>query len=188
MGASSLGDMANSFSIQVHREDDRATTVGVQEYAIMVAVRGNTPKPRHSVDVHLGVADPFGFACCQMQAFIDVPNRRQIQVRPRHTFCDRCEKLCHLFVLCAYHFPVAFVVRSSVSSVNWERQCLYLVLVQYDRCGTLPDDNTWCHRVTGCYTWHNRSIGDAKVIETVDLQVAINYGHRVTPHSGGRGL
>src|SRR5262249_9723668 len=79
--ASSLGDMANSLSINVHRENDCPTTVGVQEYAIHVAVSGNTPECWHPVDVHLGVGDTFGLLGCQMQALIDVPNRCQIQIR-----------------------------------------------------------------------------------------------------------
>jgi hypothetical protein len=34
--------------------------VQLAQGTVDVAVRGNTPKRRHSVDVHLGVADPFG--------------------------------------------------------------------------------------------------------------------------------
>src|SRR5262249_40834452 len=53
---------------------------------------------------------------------------------------------------------------------------------------TLSDDYAGCHRVTGCYTWHNRSVCDAEVVDAVNLEVAMNYGHRVTSHLGGRGL
>src|SRR5262249_44171209 len=77
---------------------------------------------------------------------------------------------------------------SSVYSVNWERRCLYLVLLPYVLSFTLPDDNTWCHRVTGYYTGHNRPSGDAKVVDAVDLEIAINHGHRVAPHPGRRSL
>jgi hypothetical protein len=52
--------MPNSLSIKVHRENDCATTVGVQEHAIHVAVRGKTPKRWQAVDVHLGIATPSG--------------------------------------------------------------------------------------------------------------------------------
>src|SRR5262245_46321494 len=74
---------------------------------------------------------------------------------------------------------------SSVSSVNWGRQCLYLVLVPYDLCCTLSDDHAGCHRVTGCYTWHNRCIRDAQVVDAVDFEVAIDHTHGVPPHLGG---
>src|SRR5262249_44025895 len=67
-------------------------------------------------------------------------------------------------------------------------QCLYLMLVPYALCCTLTDDNTWCHRVTGCYTWHDRCISNAKVVDPVDLEVAINYRHRVPSHLGARCL
>src|SRR5262245_19450501 len=81
--------------------------------------------------------------------------------------------------------PACFVMTSSVSSVDWERQCFYLVLVSYDLCCTRSDDHAGRHRVTSCYPWHSRCISDAKVVDAVDLQVAVNDGHRVTPHPGG---
>jgi len=37
-------------------------------------------------------------------------------------------------------------------------------------------------------TRHNGPIGNAKVVDAVNLEIAIDYGHHVTPHLGGRSL
>jgi hypothetical protein len=65
---------------------------------------------------------------------------------------------------------------------------LYLVLVPYDLCCTLANYHTRSHGVPGCNARHNRSIGKAKVVDAVNLEIAINDGHRVPSHLGGRRL
>ena len=66
-----------------------------------------------------------------------------------------------------------------------DRCCLHLVLARYDLCCTLTDDHTGSHGVTGCHAWHDRSIRDAKVVDTVDFEEAIHHTHGVPAHLGG---
>src|SRR5215468_6680347 len=59
------------------------------------------------------------------------------------------------------------------------------MLIPYDLCRTLSDDHTRRHSIARGHAWHDRSIGDAKVVDAVDLEEAIHHGHFVTPHLGG---
>src|SRR5262249_17833359 len=38
--------------------------------------------------------------------------------------------------------------------------------------------------IAGCHAWHDRSIRDAKVVDAVDFEVAIDHTHAVPPHLG----
>src|SRR5499425_774667 len=60
-----------------------------------------------------------------------------------------------------------------------------LVLTLYDLCCTLSDDHTGSHGISGCHAWHDRSVRDAKVVDAVDFEVAIDHTHGVPPHLGG---
>src|SRR5262245_39871496 len=51
-------------------------------------------------------------------------------------------------------------------------------------CCTLTDDHAGSHGVAGCHAWHDRSIGDAKIVDAVDFEVAIHHTHSVPPHFG----
>src|SRR5215467_2043651 len=61
----------------------------------------------------------------------------------------------------------------------------YLVLRPYDLCCTLSDNHTGSHRIPGGHAWHDRSIGDAKVVDAVNFEITIYHGHLVTPHLSG---
>src|SRR6516164_5077636 len=52
-------------------------------------------------------------------------------------------------------------------------------------CCPLSDNDAGRHGVAGCHTWHDRPIGDAKVVDSVDFEVAIHRTLGVSPHFGG---
>jgi hypothetical protein len=55
-------------------------------------------------------------------------------------------------------------------------------------CGTLADDDAGSHGVAGRYARHNRPIRDAKVVDSVDFEIAVNHGHWISAHLGSAGL
>src|SRR5262249_15254105 len=63
--------------------------------------------------------------------------------------------------------------------------CPYLVLIPYDLCRTLTDDHTGSHGIAGCHAWHDRSVGNAQVLDAVNFEITIHHRHFVTPHFGG---
>src|SRR5262249_24146169 len=91
---------------------------------------------------------------------------------------------CLLLFCCA-----SSVFFHSLGAFGGSRLCQpnqpYLVLILYDLCCTLSDDHTGSHGITGGHAWHDRSIRDAKVVDAVDLEVAIDHTHVVPPHLGG---
>lgn len=97
------GDVPGCLSIGVHREDDRAPGMAVQQHVLRVGALRDAPQRRHAVRVHLRVADSLGFAGGRMQALIDVPSRRQVQVRLRCPFSDGCVSLRQLLRLLDGH-------------------------------------------------------------------------------------
>jgi hypothetical protein len=53
---------------------------------------------------------------------------------------------------------------------------------------TFADDDARGHRVAGCHTGHDRSVCDAKTIDSIDLQLAVYDRHFISSHLGSRGL
>jgi hypothetical protein len=47
------------------------------------------------------------------------------------------------------------------------------VLISYDLCCTLTDDHTGSHSIAGCYAWHDRSVRNAKVVDAVNVEIAV---------------
>ena len=62
------------------------------------------------------------------------------------------------------------------------------MLIPYDLCCPLSDDHTGRHGIAGGHAWHDRSIGDAKVVDAVDFEEAIHHTHGMPAHLGGRRL
>src|SRR5262245_7373080 len=65
---------------------------------------------------------------------------------------------------------------------------LQLLLGLEDFCRPFTNNHTWRHRIAGCHARHDGSIGDTKAIDAVNLQLSIDYRHRITAHFGGAGL
>src|SRR5215813_9637806 len=66
-----------------------------------------------------------------------------------------------------------------------DRCCFHLVLAPYELCCTLSDNHAGRHRVAGCHARHDGSIRDAKVLEAMHPEMAIDHRHRVAPHFCG---
>src|SRR5215469_12975097 len=58
------------------------------------------------------------------------------------------------------------------------------MLRPYDLCCTLSDNHTGSHSIAGGHAWHNRAVGDAKVVYAVDFEEAIHHTHVVSAHLG----
>ena len=54
--------------------------------------------------------------------------------------------------------------------------------------GALADDNAGRHRVSRRDPWHDRSVGDAKMVDAVDPEAAVDDGPRVSSHLGRAGV
>src|SRR5499433_2899029 len=52
----------------------------------------------------------------------------------------------------------------------------------------LANDHAGGHRVASCHAWHDRSIRDAKIVDSIDFERAIHHTHGVPPHFGRRCL
>jgi hypothetical protein len=50
--------------------------------------------------------------------------------------------------------------------------------------GTLANDDARRHGVAGCDARHNGAVSDAKIIDPVDLEGAVDHRHRVVSHLG----
>src|SRR5215467_9716820 len=61
---------------------------------------------------------------------------------------------------------------------------LQFVFDSQDLCCPLPDNDAGRHSVAGGHAWHHGPIGDAKVVDAVDFEVAIHYTRSVLPHFG----
>src|SRR5215813_13756469 len=59
---------------------------------------------------------------------------------------------------------------------------LKLVLSPQDLCSALAYDDAWRHGVANCHTWHDRAIRNAKIFNSIDFKVAIDYRHIVSTH------
>src|SRR5215813_12669264 len=66
----------------------------------------------------------------------------------------------------------------------WDRCRRYLVLRPYDLRCTLSDNHTGSHSIARGHAWHNRAVGDAKVVYAVDFEEAIHHTHVVSAHLG----
>ena len=62
-----------------------------------------------------------------------------------------------------------------------------MLSLQYFR-GPFPYNYAGRHGVAGCYARHDRSVGDTKPFDSINLEVTINNGHRIAPYFGGTGL
>jgi hypothetical protein len=51
--------------------------------------------------------------------------------------------------------------------------------------GALADDDAGSHGVAGRHARHDRSIGNAQVFDSTDLEVGVNHRHGGTSHFGG---
>jgi hypothetical protein len=71
-----LGDMTGGLPVGVHRVDDTATHVTVQQNGAGLAIGGNTPEGLDSVGVDFCVRDAFGFFRCRVYGLEYVPNGR----------------------------------------------------------------------------------------------------------------
>ena len=50
--------------------------------------------------------------------------------------------------------------------------------------GALPNDDAECHGVARCRARHNRSIRDTKIVDAIDLEIAVNDRHCIASHLG----
>src|ERR1700694_4384032 len=62
------------------------------------------------------------------------------------------------------------------------------VLGLEDVCGAFADDDAGGHGVAGGYPGHDRPVGDAKVFESIDVELAVHHRHGVLAHLGGTRL
>src|SRR5215469_13388305 len=51
-----------------------------------------------------------------------------------------------------------------------------------DRCGALAYNDAWRHGVANCHPTHDQAIRNAKIFDSVDFKVAIDYRHIVSTH------
>src|SRR5439155_7324365 len=59
---------------------------------------------------------------------------------------------------------------------------LQLMLRLEDFCRAFTNDHARGHRVARCHAWHDGAVGDPKVVDPIDFQVAINHRHGVSAH------
>src|SRR5580698_2923672 len=53
-----------------------------------------------------------------------------------------------------------------------------------DFSSALPNDDTWCHGVARSRARHYRSICNAKVLNSIDLEIAVDNRHCIASHLG----
>src|SRR5258708_28303806 len=82
-------------------------------------------------------------------------------------------------------FPVERVV---LVCPTGHRGCSQLVSVPQGFSGTLADDDAGSHGVAGRHARHDRAIGDAKVFDSIDLELGVYHRHRIAPHFRGTRL
>ena len=58
----------------------------------------------------------------------------------------------------------------------------------YDLSSALAYDDAWRHGIAGCHAWHDRTVRYAKIVDSIDLEIAIYDRHRIATHLGGASL
>src|SRR5262249_33801701 len=51
--------------------------------------------------------------------------------------------------------------------------------------GTFADDDAGSHGIAGDHAWHDGTVCDAKVLDSIDLKFRIYHGHGIAPHFCG---
>src|SRR5215469_11497027 len=118
-GARRLREVARGLAVGVHRKDDCAAGVVVEQDTDLGAILRNTPNCRHTPCAHLGVSNASGLAASSLQALADVPYRRQVQIRVRKPFAGRREQRSEYPCLLTDH-------KRSISAVHpapWATGC-----------------------------------------------------------------
>src|SRR6266849_8142875 len=84
-----------------------------------------------------------------------------------------------------WFYLVLFV---SVRSVRTSGSGSQFMLRLQHLSGTFADDDARGHSVPGSDARHNRSVGDTKVLDSVDFEATVHYRHCVSAHWGSTGL
>jgi hypothetical protein len=63
-----------------------------------------------------------------------------------------------------------------------------LVYNPQDLSRTFADDDARGHGVASCHARHDRAIGNAKVVNSINLEIVVDNRHRIATHLGGAGL
>src|SRR5258708_172433 len=58
----------------------------------------------------------------------------------------------------------------------------------YDLRSALADDDARSHSIAGSHSRHDRPISNAKIVNSIDLEVVVYYRHRIVAHLGGARL
>src|SRR6266446_1122782 len=77
---------------------------------------------------------------------------------------------------------------AAISAGERGMACSYGVILLQDLSCALADDNAGCHCVARRHAGHDGTVCDAKVVDSIDPEIAIDDCHGVAAHLGGTGL